>query len=100
MTSHTGKQVIIIHTLPNISTSKGNQAIKFSHLIANKMRNISLQKSYRKCDKETTPRPPLFKKKKASCEVKVSSQPLNTWTHRKNSTWTYHNSKIYNISGR
>ena len=46
MTSHTGKQVIIIHILPNISRSKGNQAIKFSHLIAYKVRNIFLQKSY------------------------------------------------------
>ena len=45
MTSHTGKQVIIIHILPNISRSKGNQAIKFSHLIAYKGRNIFLQKS-------------------------------------------------------
>ena len=46
MTSHTGEQVIIIHILPNISRSKGNQAIKFSHLIAYKVRNIFLQKSY------------------------------------------------------
>ena len=52
MTSHTGKQVIIIHILPNISRSKGNQAIKFSHLV---MRNTFLQKSCRRCDMETRP---------------------------------------------
>ena len=62
MTSHTEKQVIIIHILPNISRSKGNQAIKFSHLIAYKVRNIFLQKSCRKFDRKTSPRP-SFKKK-------------------------------------
>ena len=39
MTSHTGKQVIIMHILLNISRSKGTQAIKFGHLIAYKVRN-------------------------------------------------------------
>ena len=62
MTSHTEEQVIIIHILPNISRSKGNQAIKFSHLIAYKVRNIFLQKSCRKFDRKTSPRP-SFKKK-------------------------------------
>ena len=59
MTSHTGKQVILIHILPNISRSKENQAIKLSHLIAYKMRNIFLQKSCRKWDRLTSPRPPF-----------------------------------------
>ena len=78
MTSHTGKQVSIIHILPNISRSRDNQAIKFSHLIAYK---FFLQKSCRKFDRKTSPRPLFFKKKKkASCEVKASSQHLNTWT--------------------
>ena len=58
MKSHTGKQVIIIHILPIISRRKGTQAIKFGHLIAYKVRNIFLQKSCRKYDKETSPRPP------------------------------------------
>ena len=82
MTSHTGKQVIIIHILPNISRSKGNQAIKFSHLIAYKVRNIFLQKSCRKCERETSPRLPFLQKKRASSEVKTSSQHLDTWTLR------------------
>ena len=33
MTSQPGKQIIAIHILPNISKSKGNQAIKFGRLI-------------------------------------------------------------------
>ena len=82
MTSHTGKQVIIIHILPNISRSKGNQAIKFSHLIAYKVRNIFLQRTCRKCDRETSPRPLFFKKKRVSSEVKASSQHLDTCTLR------------------
>ena len=60
MTSHTGKQVIIIHILPNISRRKGNHAVKFSHLIAYKAINIFFQKSCRKCDRETSPRRPFF----------------------------------------
>ena len=67
MTSHIGKQVILIHILLIISRSKDSQAIKFAHLIdliAYKVRNIFLQKSCRKCDRETSPRPPFFLKKK------------------------------------
>ena len=83
MTSHTGKQVIIIHILHNISRSKGNQAIKFCHLIAYKKRNIFLQKSCRKRDREISRRLPFFFfKKKASCEVKASSQHLDIWALR------------------
>ena len=36
------------NTQPNISRHKGNQAMKFGHLIKYKMRNIFLKKSYRK----------------------------------------------------
>ena len=32
MTSQTGQQLITIDILPNISKSKGNQAMKFGHL--------------------------------------------------------------------
>ena len=62
MTSNTEKQVIIMHILASISRSKDNQAIKFSHLIAYKVRNIVFQKSCRKFDRKTSPRP-SFKKK-------------------------------------
>ena len=40
MTSQPGYQTIAIHILPNISGSKGNQAIKFGHSIEYNMRNI------------------------------------------------------------
>ena len=33
MSSQTGEQVITIHILPDITRSKGNQAIKFDQLI-------------------------------------------------------------------
>ena len=41
----------------NISGSKGNQAIKFGQLINYSVRNIFLQKSCRKWDRETSFRP-------------------------------------------
>ena len=40
MTSQTGKNAIAIHLLPDISTSKGNQIIKFSQLIENHTQNV------------------------------------------------------------
>ena len=42
MTSQTGKQIITIHILPNISRSKANQATKFGQLIEYNMRNVFL----------------------------------------------------------
>ena len=39
MTSQPGQQTIAIHTLPNISRSKGNQTMKFNQLIEHNMRN-------------------------------------------------------------
>ena len=57
MTSQPGKQTIAILILPNISRSKGNQAIKFRQLIEYNMRNIFIEKSSAKCSGETVPRP-------------------------------------------
>ena len=48
MTSQSGQQTITIHILPNISRSKGYQAIKFGQVIEDNKRNIFLQKSCRK----------------------------------------------------
>ena len=48
MTSQPGLQAIAIHILPNISQSKGNQAMKFGQLIEYNKRNIFLQKLCRK----------------------------------------------------
>ena len=44
MTSKTGKQIITIYKLPNISRSKGNQIMKFGHLIEHNMTNLFLKK--------------------------------------------------------
>ena len=40
MTSQSGQQTILIHILPNISRSKGNQTMKFGQLIEYNMRNF------------------------------------------------------------
>ena len=56
-TSQLVEQTIVIHILPNILRSKGNQTIKFGQLIECNMRNIFLEKSYTKCGGETSPRP-------------------------------------------
>ena len=57
MTSQTGQQTIVIHILPTISRSKGNQTMKYGQLTECNMRNIFLEKSCTKCGKETSPRP-------------------------------------------
>ena len=44
-----------MHTLPNISRSKGNQTMRFGQLIEYNMKNIFLEKSYTKCGGETSP---------------------------------------------
>ena len=45
MTSQTGKQIIAIRILSNISSGKGNQAMKFGQLIEYNMSNTFLEKS-------------------------------------------------------
>ena len=57
MTSQPAQQTIAIHILPNISRSKGNQAMKFGQTIEDNKRNIFLQKSCRKWVKETSSSP-------------------------------------------
>ena len=54
--------------LPNMSRSKGNQAMKFGQLIEYNMRNTFVEKSYTKCAGETIPRP-LSKKSKLSISL-------------------------------
>ena len=56
MTSQPGSQTIAIHILPDISQSKGNQAMNFGQLIECNKKNISLQKLCRKWDRETNSR--------------------------------------------
>ena len=57
MTSQPGRQTILIHVSPNILRSKGNQAMKFRQLREYNMKNIFLEKPYRKCGGETSLRP-------------------------------------------
>ena len=52
-----GQQTIAIHILTNISRCKGNQILKFGHLIKYKIRKNFLETSCTKCYWENTPRP-------------------------------------------
>ena len=61
MKSQPEKQIIAIHILPNISKSRGNQILKFDQLIEYNMTKNFLEKSYKKCGRETISR--LFSKK-------------------------------------
>ena len=61
MTSETETQTMTIRILFNISRSKGNQTMKFGHLIECNIRNNFLEKSYTKYDGGIIPR--LFSKK-------------------------------------
>ena len=56
MTSNFGWQTIVIHILPYISRSKGNQAMTFGQLIECNMKNIFLEKWYTKYGDETGPK--------------------------------------------
>ena len=42
---------------PNTPRSNDNQTMKFGQFIEYNMRNVFLEKSYTKCDGETSPRP-------------------------------------------
>ena len=48
MTRQTGKQLIAIHILPNISRTKANQAMKLTKLIKYNVINIFLEKLCKK----------------------------------------------------
>ena len=54
MTSQSGLQTIAIHMMPNISQSKGNQAMKFGQVIEYNKIDIFLQKLCGKWGKETS----------------------------------------------
>ena len=42
MSSQAGQQIITIHILPNMSKSKGNQAIKYKQLIEYNVTNMNI----------------------------------------------------------
>ena len=75
MTLQTGQQIITIHILPNISSSKGNQTMKFDQLIEYNMKNIFLEKSYTKFGRKASPRP-FHKKSKLSISLNQQSEML------------------------
>ena len=60
MISQPGKQIIAKHNFQYLK-SKGDQTMKFGQLIEYNVRKIFLEKSYKKCGRETIPRP--FSKK-------------------------------------
>ena len=78
MTCKLGNKIIAIHMLPNISRSKGNQTMKFDHLIEYDMKNIFLENLYWKCSGETSPKP-FSKKSKMSISLDRQSQILYSW---------------------
>ena len=52
MTSQPGQQTTAIHIIIDIIRSKENQAIKFGQFIEHNLRNIFLEKSYKKCGRD------------------------------------------------
>ena len=54
MTSQPGEETITIYILPNISRKKSNQAMKIDQIMEHNNRNTFLQKSWRKCGRETS----------------------------------------------
>ena len=75
MVSQPGKQTIAIHILPNISSSKGNQIMKFGQLIEHNMGSIFLEKLYTKYT--TIPRP-FSQKPKLSISLDQWSKVLHS----------------------
>ena len=61
-----------MHISPNISRSKGKQAMKFNQVVEYYMRNIFLEKGYTKCCGKTIRRP-SYKYRKI---LKLSCRPL------------------------
>ena len=57
MTSQTGQQIIEIHILPNISRSKGSQAVKYGQFKKYSIRNILLANHTQNVVKKLVPDP-------------------------------------------
>ena len=73
--SQAGQQIPTIYILLNISWSKDNQIMKFCQLIEYNMRNIFLEKSYKKCGRKASLRP-FYKKSKWSISLDQQSEHL------------------------
>ena len=68
MTSQTGQQIVAIHILPNISRRKDNHEISYFKSQKYNIRNIFLEKSYRRCGAKVSPRS-FYKKSKFSISL-------------------------------
>ena len=75
MMSQTWKQVIAMHIMLYISIIKGNQTLKFTQLIGYSKVKFCFEKSYSKCDGETSPRP-FSKKIKLNISLDQQSKVL------------------------
>ena len=75
-TSLTGKQIIAIHILPNISRSKGNQTMKFDQLVKYNVKNNFFFKNHTKNEAEILIADNLFFEK-ALYKVKACGQHVN-----------------------
>ena len=53
--SQPGEQTIVVHILRNIVRSKDNKTMKLTQLIGYNMRNIFLEKSYKKYGGKASP---------------------------------------------
>ena len=73
--SQPGQQTIVIHILLNISRIKGNQTMKFDHLIECNIRNVFPERSCTNCDGETSPGP-FSQKLKLSISLDHQSKVL------------------------
>ena len=54
MISQTWQQVITMHILSNISRSKDNQKMSFGRLLVYNMRNVFLEKSFKKLSRQSS----------------------------------------------
>ena len=68
MILQTVKQIIIIHILPNIWTSKDSKAKKYGQFKEYNMKNNFLQKLYKQCGEEANSRP-FYKNSKLSISL-------------------------------
>ena len=77
VTSQTGKQIIAIHILSNISRSIDNQTTKNGRFIEYNMRSIFFKKWYTECGGETSPRS-FSEKLKLSISLDEQSEMLHS----------------------
>ena len=76
MTPQSGKQIITIHILPNISRSKSSLPLKFDQLTEYNIKNIFLEELYTKRGGETRLRP-FSRKSKLSISLDQQCKNLN-----------------------